>query len=101
MINISRTFHEQGDEMTSAEEYRRALQDAPDPLLVKLRADIEERMQDALRRKETSFGVPVPDKLPVAADAPVIKEYEAKGWVVTSSHGRNERMLNFVLPPKK
>lgn len=86
--------------MTSAEEYRRALQDAPDPL-VKLRADIETAIREALKHRETSFGVPVSDKVPVDAETPVIKEYEAKGWVVTSSRHRNEHVLNFVLPPKK
>lgn len=81
---------------TSADEFRRMLDEQPDPLN-KLREDIEREMRAAVKHRERTFSVEITD-LPVNAEEPVVEEYLAERWKVSYSSGTNERYLEFTLP---
>ena len=70
---------------TSAEEFKRKLSKRPNPL-DKLRADIEEAIQEALARGESTFSVGI-IHLPVGSYEPVAQEYRNEGWKVTNENG--------------
>lgn len=81
---------------TSADEFRRMLDEQPDPL-EKLREDIEREMKAALKRGVPTFSVDITG-LAVNAEEPVVEEYLAERWKVSYSSGTNERYLEFTLP---